>query len=113
VFERHGSCQPKTQIARHGGHGRHDLERVVNRNLRRLPYRGVDIAIEDVIDAEDVGDEDGVEFPAFENPREIRPVVERSTPPARAKMKTLTINSSDRESISVHRLRSEPIAWPT
>jgi hypothetical protein len=41
------------------------LERVVNRNLRRLPYRGVDIAIEVVIDAEDVGDEDGVEFPAF------------------------------------------------
>jgi hypothetical protein len=41
VFERHGSCQPKTQIARHGGHGRHDLERVINRNLRRLPYRGV------------------------------------------------------------------------
>ena len=63
------------------------MERVVNRNLRRLPYRGVDIAIEDVIDAEDVGDEDGVEFPAFENPRETRPVVERSTPPARAKMK--------------------------
>ena len=87
VFERHGRRQSKAQIASHGRHGRYDLERVVDRNLSGVPDSGVDVAMEDVIGPEDVGDEDGVEFPAFENPRETRPVVERSTPPARAKMK--------------------------
>ena len=76
VFERHGCRQSKAQIASHGRHGRYDLERVVDRNLSGVPDSGVDVAMEDVIDAEDVGDEDGVEFPAFENPREIRPVVQ-------------------------------------
>ena len=43
------------------GHRRDEQQRIVDRDLRRLPERGVGVAAVDVVDAEHVGDEEAVE----------------------------------------------------
>ena len=55
-------------------HRRHELQRVVDRDLGRDAQRGVQIAAKDVVDAEYVGDEDAVELSAFQQLGEIGPV---------------------------------------
>ena len=55
-----------------GDHG-HERDRVVYRELQRVPHGRVDRALVGVVDAEDVRDEDDVEPPPLENPADVLP----------------------------------------
>ncbi|MNP14224.1 hypothetical protein D3C76_1065370 [compost metagenome] len=68
--------EAKTQVAGHGGHGRHQQQRIVDRQLDRLFERHVERLAVDVIRADDVGDEQPVEQPTFQQTRQVGPVFE-------------------------------------
>ena len=59
--------------SRHGGD---EQERIVDRNLRGMRQGGVRVTAEDVVDAQDVGQEQTVEQPPFQRLRERDPGLE-------------------------------------
>ncbi|VFT06176.1 Uncharacterised protein [Pseudomonas aeruginosa] len=68
--------QAEAQVASHRGHRRDQRQRVVHRYLGGLADRRVAIAVEHVVDAQHVGDEQSVETAAFEQPRQVGPVLQ-------------------------------------
>ena len=66
----------EAEMLRGIGHGRHQQQRVVHRDLHRVADRGVRRVMEHVVDAEDVGQEQTVEQPAFQCLRQRHPMVE-------------------------------------
>lgn len=74
VFEGQRGSQAKAQVLGDQCHRRDQLQRIVDRHLRRLADRRVTVAVVDVIDAQHVGDEQAVELAAFEDLRQVGPV---------------------------------------
>ena len=72
VLEARGHGDAEAQVLGDRGHGRHHQRRIVDRHLRAGAQRRVGRAAVDVVDAEHVGDEDAVEEPALQQPREAR-----------------------------------------
>lgn len=68
--------QAEAQVASHRGHRRDQRQRVVHRYLGGLADRRVAIAVEHIVDAQHVGDEQSVETAAFEQPRQVGPVLQ-------------------------------------
>lgn len=68
--------QAEAQVASHRGHRRDQRQRVVHRYLGGLADRRVAIAVEHIVDAQHVGDEQPVETAAFEQPRQVGPVLQ-------------------------------------
>ena len=76
VFKRQRRGQAEPQMLGDQRHRRNQLQWVIDRHLRRLADRCVTVAVVDVVDAQHVGDEQPVEFAAFEDFRQIGPVLE-------------------------------------
>ncbi len=76
MFERQRGRQPEAQMLRRVRHGRHQLQRVVDGNLGGMPERRLYIAVQHVIDAEHIGNEQPVELAAFKRLCQMHPVVE-------------------------------------
>ncbi|MNT75896.1 hypothetical protein D3C72_2148410 [compost metagenome] len=76
MLERGGSGEADTEMLGRKSDGRHELQRVIDRNLRRLVNGMVVRALVDVVIADDVGDEDAVEDAALQRAGKILPVVE-------------------------------------
>lgn len=66
----------EAEVLGHHRHGGHELQRVVDRDLRALPDGLIRIALVDVVDAQYVGDEDAIEDATLQSLREPRPVFE-------------------------------------
>jgi hypothetical protein len=76
MLERQRGGEPEAEMFRHHRHRGHELERIVDRDLRAIAQRRVEIAAIDVVDAEHVGDEQPVETAALEQLGEFGPVFE-------------------------------------
>src|SRR3984957_5578696 len=76
VLEGKGGGQPEAEILCDKSHRRHELQRIVDGDLRRVAKGGVKIAIIDVIDAKHVRDEKAVELAALQNLGELDPIFE-------------------------------------
>ena len=75
-FVGQGDGDAEAEIAGRRGHRRDQKDRVVDRDLRAVAERRVGVAAEDVVDAEHIGEEDAVEEPALQRPRQFRPIAE-------------------------------------
>ena len=67
----------KAQVLRHGGHRRHQQQRIVDRQLDRFLQRQVDRLLVHVVDTDDVGDKQAVKQPALQRGRQPGPVAQR------------------------------------
>ncbi|KAG0745209.1 hypothetical protein G6F24_015939 [Rhizopus arrhizus] len=65
------------QVPGGGRHGRNRQQRIVHRQLDRFAQGQVGRVLVDVVHAHDVGQEQAVEQPAFQQPGQIGPVVQR------------------------------------
>ncbi|MNF81617.1 hypothetical protein D3C84_638970 [compost metagenome] len=74
VLKRQRRSQAETQMFGDQRHRRNQLQRIVDRHLRRLTDRRITVAVVDVVDAEHVGDEQSVELAALEDFRQVGPV---------------------------------------
>ena len=75
VGQRDGDAE--AEVLRGVRHGRDEEERIVDRHLGGVAQRRVGTAAEDVVDADDVGQEDPVEQPALQRLGELDPVASR------------------------------------
>ncbi len=66
--------EAEAEVFGHGGHGRDEQQRVIDRQLDRLFERHVDGILVDVVHADDVGDEQAVEQPTLQGLRQFGPV---------------------------------------
>jgi hypothetical protein len=76
MFKRQRGGQAKAQMLGHQGHGRNQLQRIVDRHLRSLTDRRVTVAVVDVINAQHIGNEQAVELAALKDFRQVGPVFE-------------------------------------
>ena len=88
IERRHAACErigrfvsqiagdAEAKILRGVGHRGDQQQRIVDRDLDGVADRGVRRALEYVVDAEDVGEEQTVEEPTFQGARKFYPVVE-------------------------------------
>ena len=74
IGQRAGNAE--AQMLRGIGHCRHHHQRVVDRHLNGLFQRHVRPAAIDIVDAEHVGHEQRIELAAFQQLRQVYPVVE-------------------------------------
>jgi hypothetical protein len=68
--------EPEAQVLGHERHRRDDLQAIVDRNLRGMTERRVEIAAVNVIDVEHVGDEKAVKLATLQDFREFDPIFE-------------------------------------
>src|SRR6202167_4648244 len=76
VLERERRSEPKAEILGHQSHRGHKLQWIVDGDLRGVTKGSVEVAMVDVIDAKDVGDEKAVELAALQNLGELDPIFE-------------------------------------
>ena len=76
VLEGKRGRQPEAEMLGDERHRRHELQGIVDGDLRRVAKRRVEIAMVDVVDAENVGDEQAVELAALQNLSELDPIFE-------------------------------------
>ncbi len=76
MLERQRSGQAEPQVLGHQRHRRDQLQRVVDRHLRRLADRRVTVAVVDVVDTQHIGNEQAVELAALEDFRQVGPVLQ-------------------------------------
>ncbi len=76
VLERQRSREAEAQVLGDHGHGRDQLQRIVDRHLGGLANRRITVALIDVVDTQDIGDEQAIELAALENPGQIGPVLQ-------------------------------------
>ena len=72
-----GASHAEAEVLRDIGHRRYDEQRIVHGHRHSLRDRRVRPPAIDVMDAEDVGQKQRVEFAALEDLRELDPVFER------------------------------------
>ncbi|MNN63937.1 hypothetical protein D3C81_1793500 [compost metagenome] len=66
----------EAKIVGDGGHGRHQEQRVVDRQLDRFLQCHVQRLAVDVVGADDIGDEQAVEQPTLQQARQVCPVAD-------------------------------------
>ncbi|EGE61080.1 hypothetical protein RHECNPAF_1260059 [Rhizobium etli CNPAF512] len=76
VLERDGSGDADAEMFGGECNRRRELDRIIDRNLRRLMDGVVVVGLVDVVIANHVGDEDAIEDSLFERPGKILPVVQ-------------------------------------
>ena len=76
MLEGKGGGKSKAEILGHKRHRRHELQRIVDRDLGRMAQRRLEIAAINVVDAEHVGDEQAVELAALQDFGELDPIFE-------------------------------------
>jgi len=73
---RYLACQPEAEMFGHIGHGRNELQGIVDGHLCRMAQSGVDIAVQHIINSEHIGDEEPIELAALQGLGEMDPIVE-------------------------------------
>jgi hypothetical protein len=76
VVLQHRTGETEAEVFGHRGHRRDQEHRIVDRDLRRRSHRRVAAAAVDVVAADHVGQEHGVEATLLDQPRETRPLRE-------------------------------------
>src|ERR1700722_16921375 len=76
VLEGKRGRQSEAEMLCDQSHRRHELQGIVDGDLRRVAKRGVEVAMVDVIDAKNVRDEEAVELPALQDLSELDPIFE-------------------------------------
>ncbi len=72
IGQRAGDAE--AQVLGHAGHQRHERQRIVQRRLHAMPERRISRALEHVIHAQHVGQEDTVETATLQQPRQVLPI---------------------------------------
>ena len=76
VLEGKRGGQPEAEMLGDERHRRHELQGIVDGDLRRVAKRSVEVAMVDVVDAKHVRDEEAVELAALQNLSELDPIFE-------------------------------------
>ena len=63
-------------MLRHQRHRGNQRQRIIHRHLRRLANRRVAVAVQHVVDAQHVGNKQAVELTAFQQTRQVNPVIQ-------------------------------------
>ncbi len=121
MFERQRRGQAEAQVLGHQRHGRDELQRVIDRHLGGLANRRLAVAAIDIVNTQYIGNEQTIELAAFENFRQIGPVLEvlvlpgavtRMRPEARRLMADAVHVKRIEADLARHALTPEAVAEP-